>query len=506
VLALVAGVTDAGDIPAAARGVGANKYDLLRQYLGRASGGDGSAKYRKVTEAMARKALDDAGDYGIPFVRISASGFAPSKVGETGDLDLWQRAPKEYWSRVDRMMDDLDARSLYLVPVLMWNVFQFPAMSKERVSDLVKNERSASWRLLAAYVTEFVTRYRGRRTILFYELTNELNLMADLDTEGRCNRGKGGGNCEVRGNFSTEDMIAFTQRLARTVRVLDGTRAISSGFAVPRRAAEHLRRRPEWTSAAGAWEPDTEAEFVRYLLDAHAGLDIVSVHIYDTEENRRFGSKDAADLVSVVKRAADKGSKTLFVGEFGDDARKGKEGSYSNRVLKRIAELKVPFSAVWVLEFYQTSPYESWNSEPTLFSVEPGQTDFLLRAIATTNQHFGRPIAKEQDGIDRKAPRVVLTWPLDCALLKDKQKAHAVASDNKDSLVKVEFWLGNRLLVVDGEPPYETPLSVRGMDAGEHTLTARAIDAAGNRAEWSAWVFVGNAKASAACAAEINKN
>jgi hypothetical protein len=503
--ALIAATSYADDIPHVGAGVGANKFDLLRQYLGRASGGDGSATYRKVTQAMARKALDDASDYGIPFIRASATGFAPSTFGEAGDLDLWRANPAAYWSRVDQMMDDLDARSLRLIPVLMWNLAQFPAMTNERISDLIKNDRSASWHMLMAYVADFVTRYRHRPTILFYELSNELNLFADLDLIGRCKARPTARRCEVQGNFSTDEMIAFVGRFARSVRRLDSNRPMSTGFAVPRTAAQHLRKRPEYTDQTGAdWRADEEARLTQYLLETHTPVEIISVHIYDTPDNRRFGSSDAADLLSIIKRAAEKAGKTLFVGEFGEDVRQAKDGSFTDRTLKRIVDLRIPYSAIWVLEFYQRNLYEDWSTEAGRFSVQPGQADFLLRRIAEANRQFGRAIPDPQVP-DTKPPRIVLTWPLDCTLIKGVQRVHAVASDNHDTSLTVEFLVDGKLLHADGTPPYELQLNAGKLLPGEHRLVAKTIDAAGNAAQWSTRVFVDKPLASTACSAEISK-
>src|SRR5688572_12929322 len=111
--------------------VGANKPDLAVQYLGTASGGDGSERYRRVTTAMAQKAIADAADAGIGFFRVAITGFAPRKPGDRSDLALWQQDPQRYWSLIDQMMDDLDRAGLRLVPVLAWNSTQFPILAND---------------------------------------------------------------------------------------------------------------------------------------------------------------------------------------------------------------------------------------------------------------------------------------------------------------------------------------------------------------------------------------
>jgi len=81
--------------------IGLNKFDLVKQYTGLASGGDGSARYRRVTQAMGKKAIADARDAGVTYLRVSATGFAPSAYGRPGDLDLWVKNPSAYWAQVD---------------------------------------------------------------------------------------------------------------------------------------------------------------------------------------------------------------------------------------------------------------------------------------------------------------------------------------------------------------------------------------------------------------------
>ncbi|MBU0620482.1 MAG: cellulase family glycosylhydrolase [Gammaproteobacteria bacterium] len=259
--------------------IGVNKFDLFIQYTGTASGGDGSVPYRRVTRAMAKKALDDAKDAGIKFVRVSMSGRTSTKPGDGRDsLDLWRTDPETFWRQVDEMMDDLDARGIQIVPVLMWGTGKFPLMTGEPLGEILRNPQSKSWELLTRFVTDFVSRYRMRNTILFYELTNELNNYADLNLEKRCNKYKE--VCEEGDSFTANDMITYTWRFANLVRSLDTTRLISSGFSIPRGSAEHLRKRPEWSTKKTDWRPDSREQFAKNLEEIHAGVDIISIHLY----------------------------------------------------------------------------------------------------------------------------------------------------------------------------------------------------------------------------------
>jgi hypothetical protein len=468
--------------------IGANKYDLLTQYLGTASKCRGVEACRRVSQAMARKSIQDARDAGIRFFRISTSGPV---TGEDNDsLAIWRDRPEEFWRRTDQMMDDLDKYGVQIVPVLMWGGRKFALMTGESREELLTNPSSQSWKLLSRFVTEFVTRYRGRKTILFYELTNAFNNSADLDFEKRCAQRGDRPKCQVSGNFSTDQLIAFSGRFANLIRSVDPSRLISSGYAMPRLQAEHLRARPQWSPRGPDWTHDSREQFVKNLKDQHRHLDIISIHFYRGERNKRFGSSDVMDALVLAKRAADEAGKPLFVGEFGEpDAMNAQPGTHVSSTIQKVLELKIPYAAVWVWEFYQQSTFSTRHNRANEMNLEPGYTDFLINQIRKANVAAKPAMAAAPAGDD--PPRVVLTWPLDCSSIGERPStAFAVASDDSGKVDRVEFWLGANKLGAVTSPPYQIELPV-GLAPGEHELKARAFDGSGKHAEFSSRVKVG---------------
>ncbi|MGR8933850.1 MAG: Ig-like domain-containing protein [Gammaproteobacteria bacterium] len=467
--------------------VGLNKFDLAMQYLGTASGGDGSERFRKVTRAMGRKSIVDAHDADVPFMRIAVTGYAPSAYGKRGDLDLWLHNPSAYWAQIDALMDDLEAADMRAVCIFMFNPVQFPAMTRETVHDLLTDPQSRSSLLAERYIREFVQRYKHRRAVLFYELTNEFNLGADLDLAARCRKTLVAELCVPRSNYTTAEMIGYTRRFADLLHRLDPSRPVSSGFAIPRPSAEHLRAQPEWVSGKADWRLDTAAQFEKNLADIHAGIDLISVHLYPTPRSRLSpkAPTSATEELEIAKKAADSIGKPLFVGEFGDIKRiDGAPDSFPVLMLDRIAALKVPYSAVWAWEFYQRTPYTTRDSKPSAYSLEPGENDTLIAAIRQTNRKLGNRLTETVSGPDKSPPRVVLNWPLECAVLADAQAVHAVASDDSGKVARVEFWMDNRKFATDASPPYSANLTTAKLAAGRHWLTAKAYDQAGNAAEY----------------------
>lgn len=245
-------------------------------------------------------------------------------------------------------MDDLDRFGIRAVPVLMWNPTQVPALAGETVRDLIADEHSRSWAFLSDYISEFIERYRSRRTILSYELSNELNSLADLDIRRRCDSQQRGKLCVAMDNFTTDEMIAFTRRFAALIRKLDPAHPISSGFTVPRRAAEHIRRGPE-RSGRIDWTSDSIGELEKNIRDIHQHLDIVNIHVYPAEEYRQVGGYGGSrvDTVATLKGIADKLGKPLFVGEFGEGNMANKS-QFISTMIDRIVNLNVPYSGMGV--------------------------------------------------------------------------------------------------------------------------------------------------------------
>jgi hypothetical protein len=462
--------------------VGFNKYDLFEQYLGLASGGDGSPAFQKVTKAMARKAMADAKSTGVNYFRVGVTGFSPVQYDTPSDLDIWRSNPDAYWRLMDEMMNDLDASGIRIIPTFMWNARQFPALTKDNITELVTNPDSNSYLLLTRYISEFIGRYRNHPSILFYELTNELNLYVDLDLVTRCETTYPANNplrkmCPVLGNVSTEQMIAFTRRLASLIRRLDPNRKISSGFGLPRPAAEHLRKKPEWSLGGPDWTLDSAADLQRNLIDIHQDLDIVSIHFYNgSQDNERLGISGHANaaLLDLIKPMADAANKPLFIGEFGDinpfvyntDLQaEDPDALFSRKVLDRIQALRIPYSAPWIWEYYRDNTYSAFNAIQKGQIFDPSFTPSTNAAIKQANINLGNSIAPPQSP-DYTPPSVVLTWPLERTIMPTNQIVSAVASDNSGTVSMVEFWVDEVFQTTIFSAPYRFVLNTSSLTYG----------------------------------------
>jgi hypothetical protein len=263
---------------------------------------------------------------------------------------------------------------------------------------------------------------------------------------------------------------------------------ISSGFSIPRGSAEHLRasrrrnERPDWT-------PDTRGQFRKNLKEIHAAVDILSIHLYPGKQNRRFGSSSEMEVLAEARLASEEAGKPLFVGEFGEsDTTAANADTFTAQMMKKIVELNIPYSAVWAWEFYQHKLYKA-DRRDRAYNLEPGYTDFLIGRIREAN--LGSVNAAGRNSITNKPPRVVLTWPLECSILRASVDLYAVASDDSGSIVKVQFLVDGQVLGEDSKPPYQATLNSSSLADGPHRLSAKAFDASGMTAEFISTMFTG---------------
>ena len=202
-------------LPAAAAGLGANKFDLMLDYVAPSPpvGADPEG-YGRVRQVMAEKAILDARDAGVGFFRVAVTGYSPVEFDSTRhDLTLWQSDPMLFWAAFDLMFDDLDRAGIGLVPSFVWNIGQFPALGNDIIATFVRDPNAASRLLLAQFIEDFIGRYKARNTILFYEMGNEINLLADIDLHNNCKADP----C-VWGNFTTAEMNEFARETVALIK------------------------------------------------------------------------------------------------------------------------------------------------------------------------------------------------------------------------------------------------------------------------------------------------
>jgi hypothetical protein len=349
------------------RNVGATIPDLLTRFL-------------RGDDAGATSALSDARAAGVRFVRCA--GLPPAvEVARTfaGDQARWFAA----W---DRMLTAAAEHEIALVPSLLYDPHTLPQVAAgsggaAQPTDLLDAGTPAN-RLAVAYVTAIVTRYKNDPRILFWEIGNEFNLLADLASANAT---------PVAGAPSVSDRVrAFLEQMAALIHRLDRRHRVTSGNGdLPSYAAHLPHRWPNNRYPAVTSFSTEQDRFEQYqqMLDFFnpPGIDIVSVHAYPplTDKVHWLVEDDVSALrISWTQLACTNLGKPLFVGAFGQPTLVNgapQPTPWMLDFLRRLQAEGAPLSAV--------QSWEPGADDPTAgaTAVSPAHTPQLAFAVRVVN-------------------------------------------------------------------------------------------------------------------------
>jgi len=297
------------------------------------------------------RVLDDANDvsydvgfaalgrWGVPFARLDASGYWPSKA----NLFFTNRA--EYFRRLDGVVASAERHGVGLVPTLFWTTFTFPDLAGERLDQLAVSN-SVTRQKMREFATEVVNRYKHSRAIWAWEFGNEWSLAVDLPNGAepgllppvQPTLGTPTNRDPVRDVLATDTILPAMREFAELVRELDPGRPISTGHATPRPSQWH---QDQWKRGLlaidAAWNEDSPAQAGEIALrQCPDPYDLLSIHVYQRDTER-------LPLFSDIASAA---GKALFVGEFGTPPAQQADFASMLAAIRRHS----PLAAVWVFD------------------------------------------------------------------------------------------------------------------------------------------------------------
>lgn len=386
--------------------VGVNKHELLDQYMAALLGK--SDQEAAEARAAAKRSLERLKALGITVIRVRVSGFWPAQIERTY-LSEEPEVRQAFWKCLDDMLDDCDAAGIRLVATIAWHLGGWADLGHESLRELFTDPRSTSRTMLDQWVQDLVARYRDRDTILFWELTNEANLAADLRPQ-HPEDGVLGPKLErpaphiVRGpvvrdgrnNYSSDELAALTRELCRLIKGIDSQHLVGTGFSAPRPAAWHLwlgsiRRsdRMDWTVDG----PEEQGDYLRMVTPE--GSDLVSLHTYGPEFERMLNLKLAADSIGVPVYVGELGMSVQTFGEpvYDDDG--AREGL--RIACQAMREMGVPLTLLWTWDEWGTPVHEPVLRPDT----QPAVTEILREANAAAREGAG-PLAGEPEELRQR--------------------------------------------------------------------------------------------------------
>lgn len=370
-------------------GIGVNFFDAFYRTLTtplNASYGPGNTTYLKGFQVLA--------GCGIPFARFMACGYWPIEMkAYVTDKEL-------YFSGMDGVVAAAERYEVGLIPSMFWATFCVPDIVGEPL-DQWGNPASATIAFMKQYVHDVISRYHGSPAIFGWEFGNEYDLAADLLQYAAANRPPVEPQLGTPTQRTAQDDLTHGEvrtaltEFASAVRSLDGSRMISSGNAFPRATEWH-----QWKEAT--FSTDSEPEYAVMLTseDNPDPIDTISVHNYDTT-NDRFGQQIPwADFLELSVRIAKVARKPLFLGEFGSNQATGAAQAETtfDELLSGIQSSDIQAAALWVFDF---------TGQATTFDVtNTNARAYQLQAIAAANKrlHQRRGVAPSHRALPSDQP------------------------------------------------------------------------------------------------------
>lgn len=375
-----------------------NKFDLLWQLYDQRAAGKALDDANPMVQAQ-DKALRELHEMGFKTIRFFALPWGPGGAESYAD-------PKKrelLYEALDKALELCDKHQIRVVWSLASGGFTDTKLvpgkgwvhGEEQARELLSNPESRGRQLLYRYIDETVARYRNRKTVLMWEIGNEITLMADIGSKDRI--------------FNNErmpmlkDVAGFFQDVTKRIKAADPLRLVSSGGSHMRESQWNLYRNRSWSK-------DTlEEQFKCFeMLYATTGVDVMDVHSYMNNKPGYVISDGAGGEALLGNKEwmqiAQRLGKPLMIGELGlhatakGDAKIWKEApdyfeSYTDtaaarpwveKALNSVVEAGVPLAYWWC---YQSDrPMD--QRDPQRFDLTRERNPELLNCIIKANQRL----------------------------------------------------------------------------------------------------------------------
>lgn len=288
-----------------------NKFDLFWQLYDQLAAGRQLTASNTLVQAQ-DKALRTLHELGFQTIRIFALPWGPE--GPASYADPEKR--KNLYAALDKTLDLCDAHDIRVVWSLGAGSFTDTKLEpgkgwvfgEEQERELIANPESRSRKLLYRYIDETVARYKQRKAVLMWEISNELTLDADIGDDNRVYNGQ---------RMPTlKELVGFFDDAARRIKSADPLRLVNSGGSNMRESQWHLY-------LGQGWKRDTfEEQFKCFeLLYKNSTVDVIDIHSYpNNKPGYAIKGDDGGDIwldnkgyMTIAKRLG----KPLIIGELG---------------------------------------------------------------------------------------------------------------------------------------------------------------------------------------------
>lgn len=288
-----------------------NKFDLFWQLYDQLRARQALTEENPMVRAQ-DQALRDLHELGFRTIRIFALPWGPE--GPASYADPEKRV--SLYAALEKTLQLCEAHEMRVAWSLGAGTFTDTKLDpqkgwlygKEQQRELVANPESRGRKLLYRYIDETVSRFRHRKSVLLWEISNEVTLQADIGDEHRVYNGE---------RMPTlKEVARFFDDVAQRIKLVDPLRLVTSGGSNMRESQWHLY-------LGQGWKRDSfEEQFKCFeLLYRNSAIDIIDIHSYPNTQPGYLISDDRGQEMWLENKGymaiARRLGKPLMIGELG---------------------------------------------------------------------------------------------------------------------------------------------------------------------------------------------
>ncbi len=350
-----------------------NKFDYATNLYTYFFGGKGVEAGGEEWLANEIQSLKTLSENGFKTIRV----FGNNSWTMQPDAIRTKEGKEAYFAYMDYMLDLCDEYGIRVIFSLFLNATIFidyqlvdgvwVNASGDTIQDMVAYPETGARQVVYDYLDEIIGRYKNRETILMWEVSNEMNLDADLRT--------------IAGGLTVSALQLgdFYEDVTEYIHTIDQNHLVDTGDAVLRGSQYNLLASTMAGTEANM-KSDTAEENAKIMYIINHGIDVISTHLGGTDYTSFYENHMACS------RAFDK---PLYVGETSadigasGDIRQADSFEYQKDHLAQILETGPQLSTWWDFDAPLSDPTytRQWNVTLTT-------TPDLFYAIADTNRQL----------------------------------------------------------------------------------------------------------------------
>ena len=380
-----------------------NKFDLFWELYGLLKDGKGDTQEYRSMVASQDEALRELHEMGFRSIRFFALPWG-----------IWNFRPvyndpkkreSVFYKAMDTTLDLCDKNNIRVVYSLGAADFTDTVLTggkwvrgEEHERELFANPNSRSRQELYRYIDDVVNRYKNRKTILMWEISNETTLNADISPENNI--------YQDQRMPTLLDVAGFLEDVAKRIKANDPLRLVNSGGASMRGCQWHQYTQHKWIVDT----VDDQDKAIE-LLYGRSAVDVLDIHYYINNKlaDQVVKGPNGEDVPMSIPRYMEEASrlgKPLMIGETGTSAVARDDDPKNKKVYQETPDYFDsywdPNAVKWVkiqcdnlvdagpqlVYWWEYSSNRPVDQKAPSFDVKKGRTDPVLALIVDANKRI----------------------------------------------------------------------------------------------------------------------